>query len=54
MKNDKKVIRCRRCGRALKNPVSRAIGIGTTCQKKIGVPLYEPRNLFTFLINTDK
>lgn len=54
MKNDKKIVRCRRCGRALKNPTSRVLGIGSTCQKKDGVPFIEPKYLFTFLLNSDK
>ena len=37
MKKSNEIIRCQICGRVLKNPKSRLIGIGSTCQKKAGL-----------------
>lgn len=36
MKKEIKTGRCMRCGRVLKNPQAILIGLGSTCQKKMG------------------
>lgn len=35
--------KCRRCKRALKNPIAQQIGYGSTCAKKLGIPFGTPK-----------
>lgn len=48
MKKSNEIIRCQICGRVLKNPKSRLIGIGSTCQKKAGLKDIAIKDSFLF------
>lgn len=44
---------CLRCGRKLKNPKTRLIGLGPTCHKKVLQENVQSRKLFTAQSTTD-
>lgn len=39
MTNEDLIVKCRRCGRTLKNPQAIALGIGAVCARKLGLSM---------------
>ena len=48
-----KYLRCKRCGRSLKDPDSQIVGYGPICLKKLQEDEYVQMDLFSFEVKYD-